>query len=79
MQMPAKRQDGTFPLPHLGTVHVTPDCHEPGHWLGLGLMGWHDCTREEDRLIAAEIPAEIPAAKDASSLSVSWAGLWIQA
>jgi hypothetical protein len=41
-------------LPVLGRCTVAEVKNEPGHYLWLDLMGWHDCTRGEDAIIRSQ-------------------------
>ena len=42
------------PLPH-GVFAFVPVAREPGHFLWLDLLGWHDCTLREDAIVNARI------------------------
>lgn len=35
-----------------GTRRIREDEREPGHFLFQSLMGWHDCSRDEDEEIS---------------------------
>lgn len=36
----------------IGKRWVAPASREPGHYLWLSVFGWHDCTWQEDAIIA---------------------------
>lgn len=44
-------------LPHLGARSIIADSRESGHYCWQSLFGWHDCTPEEDAIIATTLSA----------------------